>query len=92
MRRRAYGNNSGDVSSLNLNFLIDERSRELYWEGTRRSDLIRFNMYAGSAYLWPMKGGQPSGVSIDTRYNLFPIPVADLMANPNLVQNSGYQN
>ncbi len=92
LRRRAYGNNSGDVSSLNLNFLIDERSRELYWEGTRRSDLIRFNMYTGSAYLWPMKGGQPSGVSIDTRYNLFPIPVADLMANPNLVQNSGYQN
>jgi hypothetical protein len=39
-----------------------------------------------------MKGGQPSGVSIDTRFNLFPIPVADLMANPNLVQNPGYQN
>ncbi len=90
LRQRAYGNSSGNVTSLSLNFLIDERSRELYWEGTRRSDLIRFGLYTGSSYLWPFKGGQPAGVSIEARYNLFPIPSADIMANPNLIQNAGY--
>ncbi|MCE5320257.1 MAG: RagB/SusD family nutrient uptake outer membrane protein [Bacteroidales bacterium] len=90
LRVRAYGSEVGNVSALTLPLLIDERSRELYWEGTRRTDLIRFGMYTGSTYLWPMKGGQASGVSIDAKYNLFPIPVADLMANPNLVQNTGY--
>ncbi|NTU94617.1 MAG: RagB/SusD family nutrient uptake outer membrane protein, partial [Bacteroidales bacterium] len=84
------GNVSADTFPTSLPYartLNDERSRELYWEGTRRTDLIRFGMYTGSTYLWPMKGGQASGVSIDAKYNLFPIPVADLMANPNLVQN-----
>ncbi|EKD31275.1 MAG: hypothetical protein ACD_77C00349G0007 [uncultured bacterium] len=90
LRVRAYGNTVGNVSALTLPLIVDERSRELYWEGTRRSDLIRFNMYTGSTYLWPMKGGQASGVSIDAKYNLYPIPVADIMANPNLVQNAGY--
>ena len=90
LRVRAYGSDVGNVSALTLPLLIDERSRELYWEGTRRIYLIRFGMYTGSTYLWPMKGGQASGVSIDAKYNLFPIPVADLMANPNLVQNTGY--
>ncbi|MFA6334242.1 MAG: RagB/SusD family nutrient uptake outer membrane protein [Bacteroidales bacterium] len=90
LRQRAYGNFSGNVTSLSLDFLIDERSRELYWEGTRRSDLIRFGQYTGSSYLWPFKGGQPAGVSIDSKFNLFPIPSADIMANPNLKQNTGY--
>lgn len=90
LRTRAYGNSSGNVSSIDLNFIIDERSRELYWEGTRRSDLIRFGLYTGGTYLWPFKGGQSAGVSINARYNLFPIPEADMMANPNLEQNLGY--
>lgn len=91
LRSRAYANSTGNVTSIDLNFIIDERSRELYWEGTRRSDLIRFGLYTGGTYLWPFKGGQPSGVSLDARYNLFPIPEADLMANPNLKQNLGYE-
>jgi len=90
LRVRAYGSTVGNVSALTLPLIIDERSRELYWEGTRRSDLVRYNMYTGSTYLWPMKGGQAAGVSIDAKYNLFPIPIADIMANPNLVQNAGY--
>jgi len=90
LRQRAYGNTNGNVTSLSLNFIIDERSRELYWEGTRRSDLVRFGLYTGSTYLWPFKGGQPAGVSILSKYNIFPIPSADIMANPNLTQNTGY--
>ena len=92
LRVRAYGNATGNISSLDENFILDERSRELYWEGTRRSDLIRFGKYTGGTYLWPFKGGQPQGVAIDARYNLFPIPVSDMISNPNLVQNDGYTN
>jgi len=90
LRQRAYGNTNGNVSTLTLNFIIDERSRELYWEGTRRSDLVRFGLFTGGTYLWPFKGGQAVGVSILDKFNVFPIPSADIMANPNLKQNTGY--
>jgi hypothetical protein len=90
LRQRAYGDNSGDVSSIDLQFIIDERARELYWEGHRRTDLIRFGMFTTSAYLWPWKGKVADGTATNDRYNLFPIPSADITANPNLVQNQGY--
>ncbi len=90
LRQRAYGNSNGDVTSIDLNFIIDERARELYWEGTRRTDLIRFGHYTGGSYLWPFKGGQPGGVALDAKFNVFPIPSADIISNPNLVQNPNY--
>jgi len=90
LRERAYGDNSGDVTSIDLQFIIDERARELYWEGHRRTDLIRYGMFTTSDYLWPWKGKAPDGTATDPKYNLFPIPSADLTANPNLVQNQGY--
>lgn len=90
LRRRAYGNTSGDVSNISGDFLLEERGRELYWEGTRRSDLIRFGKYTSGSYLWPFKGGQPLGVALDPKFNLFPIPVSDIISNPNLEQNPGY--
>lgn len=83
-------NISYSITSYDLNYIIDERGRELYWEGTRRSDLIRFGKYTSSSYLWPFKGGQAAGVGLDPKYNLFPIPVSDITSNPNLEQNSGY--
>jgi len=90
LRQRAYGDNSGDVTSIDLPFIIDERARELYWEGHRRTDLIRFKMFTTSDYLWPWKGKIAEGTATNDRYNLFPIPSADITANPNLVQNQGY--
>jgi starch-binding outer membrane protein, SusD/RagB family len=90
LRRRAYGNNSGDVSTLSVDFFLDERARELYWEAHRRTDLIRYGKFAGAAYLWPFKGGVKAGASLPAYRNLYPIPTADLIANPNLVQNTGY--
>lgn len=92
LRQRAYGDNSGNISSneLNLDFILDERGRELYWEAQRRTDLIRFNKLTGSTYLWAWKGGVQEGTSTDAKYNLFPIPASEINANPNLVQNSGY--
>lgn len=92
IRTRAYGNASGNISSgqLNLQFILDERGRELYWEGHRRTDLIRYGILTNGAYLWPWKGGVSSGTAVDSKYNLFPIPASNLVANPNLTQNTGY--
>lgn len=90
LRERAYGDASGNVTSINLDFILDERARELSWEMTRRSDLIRFGKYTTGAYLWPWKGNVKEGKAVDSYRNLFPIPTRDLIANPNLVQNPGY--
>lgn len=92
LRERSFGNTSNNISEagLTLNRILDERARELYWEGHRRTDLIRFGRFTGSTYLWPWKGNIRDGGATDTRFNLFPIPQSDLTANPNLEQNPGY--
>lgn len=92
LRKRGYGNDSGAITSgqLTTDFILDERSRELYWEGTRRTDLIRYGLYTSGTYRWPFKGGVLEGVAIDATRNLFPIPVTDLSVNGNLSQNPGY--
>ncbi len=92
LRERAYGNTSGNIqqSDLTLDFILDERARELFWEGHRRSDLIRFGVFTGGAYLWPWKGNVAEGVATSGHRDLFPIPSAELGANPNMVQNPGY--
>ncbi|GGG40055.1 RagB/SusD family nutrient uptake outer membrane protein [Bizionia arctica] len=78
------------MSDLTLDYILDERARELNLEGHRRTDLIRFGKFTGSSYLWPWKGNVQNGTSISTNYNLFPIPESALNANPNLEQNPGY--
>jgi len=83
-------NNFGKVTSINLDFILNERARELYWEGHRRTDLIRFGKFSDGNYIWPWKGGVKEGVSTSSHLNLFPIPATDLNANPNLKQNTGY--
>lgn len=90
IRERAYRNTNGNVSSIDLQFIIDERSRELYWEGHRRTDLIRFRQFSDTDYLWPWKGNVPAGASTSSHLDLYPIPAADLNSNPNLKQNPGY--
>src|SRR6185436_10147184 len=79
------GTAPGAITSgqLTLDFILDERARELYWEAHRRVDLIRFGKFTGSTYLWPWKGGVKDGTSIDAKGALFPIPAADIGANPN---------
>jgi len=92
IRTRAYGNTSGNITAgqLNLQFILDERGRELYWEGHRRTDLIRYNLLTSSSYLWPWKGGLASGTGVDAKYNLYPIPSSARNSNPNLTQNPGF--
>lgn len=78
------------TGELTLDFILDERARELNFEGHRRTDLIRFGKFTGDSYVWPWKGGIKEGVSISPNYNLFPIPTTALQANPNLTQNPGF--
>lgn len=76
--------NAAPLGSVTEQDLIDERGRELFMEIWRRNDLIRFGQY-GKEWLFKDAGS----VNNDT-YNRFPIPAAQLLANPNLVQNPGY--
>lgn len=78
------------MGNLTLDFILDERARELNLEGHRRTDLIRFNKFTGGNYIWPWKGNTMEGTSIPDYYNLFPIPEQARGANPNLTQNPGY--
>jgi len=98
LRLRAFANDSTKMvvdSQLTLPFLLAERGRELMWEGHRRTDLVRFGMFTGGTYLWAWKGanayaGDSTAVATDAHFNLYPIPTNELIANPNLKQNTGY--
>jgi hypothetical protein len=92
LRGRAYGNTSGNITDavLTPQFILDERARELYWEGHRRTDLIRFNQLVTDTYLWAWKGGVQGGRAVDAKFKLYPVPAEAIMANPNLTQTSGY--
>ena len=92
LRQRAYGNTSGNIvaGQLNLDYVLDERARELYYEAFRRTDLIRYGRFTTDTYMWAWKGGVANGRSVDPKYNIFPLPPTDLSSNPNLVQNPGY--
>jgi len=87
---RDRAGNFGKVTSINLDFILNERARELFWEGHRRTDLIRFGKFTDGDYVWPWKGGVAEGTSTPSYLNLLPIPATDLNANPNLTQNAGY--
>jgi hypothetical protein len=92
IRERAYGPGKGDIQTgdLTLQFILDERARELYWEGFRRTDLIRYGLFTTGTYLWPLKGGVANGTSVADYRNIYPIPDQDRAVNKNLTQNPGY--
>jgi len=91
LRQRAYGDNSGDIAAgdLTLDFILAERGRELWWEGHRRTDLIRFGQFSSTG-VWSWKGGTEAGGVTESFRDLYPIPANEIVANPNLVQNPGY--
>lgn len=90
LRTRAGNTNLLTASTVDKQTLIDEWSRETFFEGRRRSDLVRFGLFTGSKYLWSFKGGVPNGTGVDSRYNIYPVPAIDVSGNPNITQNPGY--
>ncbi|MBP5770410.1 MAG: RagB/SusD family nutrient uptake outer membrane protein [Bacteroidaceae bacterium] len=91
LRSRA-GASSVSKEACTLDYILDERSRELYYEGFRRTDLIRYGYFTSGDLknLWEWKGGVQNGQGFEEFRNLFAIPSEDINANPNLKQNPGY--
>lgn len=91
LRERAYNNTSGNITAdqLTLDFILDERGREMYWEGHRRTDLVRFNRFTENG-VWPWKGGVRDGRVTEKYRDIMPIPISEIQANRNLKQNDGY--
>ncbi|MBQ4286174.1 MAG: RagB/SusD family nutrient uptake outer membrane protein [Bacteroidales bacterium] len=91
LRLRAYGDATGNVADgdFDLDLILDERARELYHEAVRRTDLRRFGKFTTNAYIWQWKGGALAGRAVDDKYNIYPIPAAELSANTNL-KNAKY--
>lgn len=74
------------VSGFTLDQVLDERGRELSWEGWRRNDLIRFGQFEKE---YPLPNDNLK-MNTDPTRRLFPVPSNELMLNPKLVQNPGY--
>lgn len=88
LRSRAHATTLNIISSPMQ--ICDEWCREFYMEGRRRSDLVRFGYFTGSDYIWDWKGGAANGRSVDSHYNVYPIPADDIRNNTNMSQNDGY--
>lgn len=73
--------NESSTTIGSVDDILDVRARELWWEGFRRNDMIRFGTFLNSRELKPTQSAE--------KYILFPFP-ADALANPNLTQNAGY--
>ena len=79
-----------NAAQLTLDFILDERGRELFWECHRRTDLIRFGKFTGGSKIWQWKGGSINGNATESFRDLMPIPARNIQANPTLKQNPGY--
>ncbi len=111
VRRRAYGYSSVttpvaglDVASFTFQNIVDERSRELCFEGLRRQDLLRWGIMAQemqkvitdnstnspSGYLTAANLSAVNFVTNPVKYALFPIPATELIYDYNLFQNPNW--
>ena len=69
--------------------ILDEWSREFYFEGRRRVDLIRHGKFGGdNNYNWTWKGGVKNGRNFRASRNIFAIPAAQVKGA--IIQNPEY--
>jgi starch-binding outer membrane protein, SusD/RagB family len=83
--RTAYAVKGTPLPAITLDLLFRERGFELYWEMTRRTDMVRFGKYEGT---WTEKSNS------DKNKRIFPIPQTAIDGASNLPdylkQNPGY--
>lgn len=75
------------VGALSDEVILHERMVELYMEGHRRSDLVRFGRYSGDTYVWSWKGGVYEGAYIEPARDVYAIPYQYINT---VGQNPGY--
>ena len=75
-------------TSMDLSTLRGERTRELYTENVRRTDLIRYGQWI-SGYTWSWKGNVAEGADYASNFNVYPIPTVQVTRN-GYTQNPGY--
>ena len=91
LRTRANNpQNNLTAADITLDFILDERSRELHWEAHRRQDLVRYGKFTGGNYNWTWKGNASNGIALPAHMDVYPIPTSSLASNPNLTQNADY--
>ncbi len=78
------------LNAVDIETVFNERTKELYWECQRRTDLIRFGKFTSADYFWEYKGNNESPTELSKNLQLFPIPNNVILANDNLKQNKGY--
>ena len=78
------------IAEMTANNILDERCREMYWENTRRSDLVRHDKFVGNNYVWSWKNNIQKGGAIGSHMNIFPVPSNVIAAQPEFGQNDGY--
>lgn len=76
------------ATTIDLQGILDERARELSWEGWRRQDLIRFGQFETE---YPLPNDNLS-MNKDVTRRIYPIPITEIRLNTNLKQNPGYTN
>ncbi len=76
LRNRA-GLDDLDDDDVDLDFILEERRRELAFEGFRIHDIKRLQGSVGT-------------FAYDANELVFPIPAREIVANPNIEQNPGY--
>ncbi|MEO6837409.1 MAG: RagB/SusD family nutrient uptake outer membrane protein [Ginsengibacter sp.] len=92
IRERAYGDASHDITSsqLTLQFILDEKGREMAYEGVRRDDLIRYEVAGNGPYFTKARTVGGKAADPNQHWMVFPIPSLQITANSNLKQNNGY--
>ena len=88
LRSRAHAQTKNTIADERE--ILDEWGREFYFEGRRRTDLIRFGVFTSEKYVWDWKGGVYAGAGVQSKFNIYPIPYAETSTNHNMQQNSGY--
>lgn len=110
VRKRGFGKllpaatnpNQFDLSNLDKNSffkeIVDERSRELCFEGLRKADLIRWGLFVSTMNRVGDTIGRevPSAFyyswfkAVSNMHQLWPVPASELSLNNALVQNEGW--